>query len=177
MLAPTELEQLVQSGGYIHRADNERLASDVEAVLLSHGIVFKREPLFGALRADFLLEVRSGQAAQEKRNGRLIDAGRQIDAERGGKEECGGQCYRFALECRHPAAGGYTVLLGHAVMLQQVTEVDGVLLCVPYLSAFDPVVLGVFVRQRIRVATPDNLPDVLQEMLREVSGQQTAVFA
>lgn len=94
--------------------------------------------------------------APERKRGAAV-----VQVSRGLPQELGG----IAIECCHPVDAASAVMLGRAVMLQQVAGVKAVLLCVPYLSALPVGMQGVFDRQNICVTTPDTLLQVLRELL------------
>lgn len=173
-------------------AAKERLQLDISRVLAAGDIAFFPQLRLGVGVADFLVEFclcRScrkataetlANAAEPNTAGQQADAGkaggvtakagrrRQPCRGKGGGRSSAAGVLRIVLECCHPVVGEYAVLLGRAIILQQVATVDAVLLCVPYLSLLEPELQQALARQQISIVTPDTLLSALYQQLAAI---------
>lgn len=121
------------------KAASSEFANDIEAILKAHDYSFTREEKIAHLRADFLVQY----------------------VENKGK----GKTRSIALECSHNIRNRYEIALGQAILLKSMPNVDAVIICVPYLSTFDPQMRATFLQNGIPTATPDSLVQTLEESL------------
>lgn len=143
---------------------DERLRSDVAALLQRADISFVQQAVAGRVNADFFVsELPASACAPEADSGApLRYSGAHSAAARDGLN--GAESHSgVAIECRYPSPTGCAAVLGKAILLQQVFT--HVLLCVPYLSVFEPELLAVFAQQGITVVTPDTLLEALRSTL------------
>lgn len=192
-----------EQGVDLAESTGERLRADVGDLLLRAQVVFSRNALLGAMRADFWVGTKGAEqppseksaSEQQATSGEQppsqeLASGEQKSSEGMGQvaseeacalmrtpalrlEKCAIQdttghvpaslAQGVVIECHYPSAASHAALLGRAVMLQQMCGRQAVLLCVPYLSVFEPELHAVFARLKIGVTTPDTLLKALQQ--------------
>lgn len=136
-----DIQDVIEKGSEYGIAKAAAIAfeDDVEECLRAEDWCYERFARVGNLRTDFLVQQVEESAAKN------------------GSEKC----RRIALECKHSLRDRYAVTLGQAIVLRSQPEVDQVILCVPYLRAFDPSMRDTFTQQNIEICTPDTLHPTL----------------
>ncbi len=71
---------------------------------------------------------------------------------------------KVAVECRFNIQSNYALALGQTILLRSLPDVSKVVLVVPYLKAFDPVMQGQFATHDIVLTTPDVLEATLRNL-------------
>lgn len=123
------------------KAAGSGFADDIEEILKSEGLCYQRLAKVAQLRADFLIT--------------HLNPATDVEV-------------RLALECTPKIRQRYTIAPGQAIILQSIPPIDGVILCVPYLKNFDEQVRDTFTQHGIPVATPDNVIEVINEVISSV---------
>lgn len=79
--------------------------------------------------------------------------------------------YTILLECRHNIRRQYALALGQAILLRSLEDVDAVLVAVPYVEGLDALVRRQFEQHGIRITTPDQLLETLEEAVMDLQSE------
>jgi|GEM_PF-2209339 len=112
---------------------------DVENVIKASSprISSQRFARVSGLRVDFLLTLKAASGKAER---------------------------KVAVECRYNVKQYYALALGQGLLLRSSSEIEAVVLVVPYLQGFDTAVMEQFKVHGIHAATPDTLGALLRQL-------------
>ncbi len=150
-----DIDEAIERGGQYSEAKTLSIdfEDDIEEILTNEELCYTRAEKIAHLRTDFVLQHI------------YIHTGTGAGADPGPETE---RTLKIALECRYNIKNRYEVTLGQLIILQNLPALDAVILIVPYLQNFDPIIKQTYQQQNIQITTPDNLLQTLNQTIQQL---------